>query len=144
MNQISLKITELTSDKFVLVDGVKISESILISLIIDGRCHRSLKYMDVSLVVFSELVRSLSGDGRYLIFTSACGVADEGGWEGVKVKFIEDRVDWNFHVEDAEYHFEFDLVKYEKEIRKYQKILATSKQKLELEPSQVFFPESWD
>lgn len=70
-------------------------------------------------------------------------ISDDGGWEGVNVKFEDDRVVWNFEVEDTEYNFEFDSLEYEREIRSMENELARSTHGLELEPSGIFFPESW-
>jgi hypothetical protein len=105
---------------------------------------RKVEHLDSSLVVFPELMRSLSGSGKYLIFTSASGIADEGGWEGVDVKFERNIVTWSFEVEDMQYGFNFDGIEYEMEIRKMEQELKILTKTFELEPSAVFLPESWE
>lgn len=144
MNQLSLNAIIIRNGEQSIIDSIEFTNAILVKLIIDNCPIEKLKYLDVALVVFSELLRSLSGSGCYLIFTSASGIADDGGWEGVEVNFEGDRVAWNFEVEDETYHFEFDAQQYEREIRSLEKKLAALTQDFELEPTEVFFPEAWD
>lgn len=143
MNQLSLNARTIENDEQLIIDGIEFSSAILVELIIDSLPSEKMKYLDIALVFFSELVRSLSGSGCYLIFTSASGIADEGGWEGVQVKFDGDRVVWDFDVEDESYHFEFDSQQYEREIRSMENKLVTLTKEFELEPTEVFFPETW-
>lgn len=144
MNQLTLKARTISDGDKLVIDGIEFNNAILIRLMIDGLPSEKLKYLELAVVVFSELVRSLTGSGRYLIFTSASGIADEGGWEGVDVKFEGDRVVWDFEVEDMTYHFEFHSQEYEREIRWLEDELAGLTEEFELEPSELFFPESWD
>lgn len=144
MNQLSLNANIIRKNEQLIIDGIEFSRAILIELIIDSLPSGKMKYLDIALVCLSELVRSLSGTGCYLIFTSASGIADEGGWEGVQVKFDGDRVVWNFEVEDETYHFEFDAKEYEREIRSMENKLVALTKEFELEPAEVFFPETWD
>ena len=144
MNQLSLNARTIKNDEQLIIDGIEFSHAILIALIIDSIPSEKMKYLDIALVLFSELVRSLSGNGCYLIFTSASGIADEGGWEGVQVEFDGDRVVWDFEVEDETYHFEFDSQQYEREIRSLESKLVALTKEFDLEPAEVFFPETWE
>ncbi len=144
MNQLSLNARIIKNDEQLIIDGIEFSNAILIALNIDSLPSEKMNYLDVALVFFSELVRSLSGSGRYLIFTSVSGIADEGGWEGVQVNFVRDRVVWDFEVENEVYYFEFDSQQYEREIRSMEHKLVALTQQFELEPAEVFFPETWD
>lgn len=144
MNQLSLNARIIKNDEQLIIDGIEFSNAILIALNIDGVPSEKMNYLDVVLVFFSELIRSLSGSGRYLIFTSASGIADEGGWEGVQVNFVRDLVVWDFEVENEVYYFEFDSQQYEREIRSMEHMLVALTQQFELEPAEVFFPETWN
>lgn len=144
MSQLSLNLRTIKSGEQLIIDGIEFTNAVLVTLIIDSLPIDKMKYLDVALVVFSELIRSLSGSGCYMIFTSASGIADDGGWEGVEVNYEGNRVTWDFEVEDEVYHFEFDSQQYEKEIRALEVELAALTEKFELEPAEVYFPESWD
>jgi hypothetical protein len=41
--------------------------------------------------VFNELGKSIKEGGKYLIFTCACGIADDGGWDYIDVIKKEER-----------------------------------------------------
>ena len=143
MNQLLLDTRLIKDGEKLIIDGIEFTDSILVKLIIDNVPCEKMEYLDIALVVFSELVRSLSGSGCYLIFTSASGIADDGGWEGVKVNFDDNRVVWDFETEDKNYHFEFDSHQYEREIKSFEKELAVLTQDVELEPTEIFYPETW-
>jgi len=144
MNRLFLKTIVVPAGKQLIIDGIEFTNSILLELNINDFSCRKVEHLDSALVVFPELMRSLSGSGRYLIFTSASGIADEGGWEGVDVKFERNIVTWNFEIEDIHYGFSFDEIEYEMEIRKIEQELKILTKTFELEPSAVFFPESWE
>ncbi|WP_330924929.1 hypothetical protein [Candidatus Sororendozoicomonas aggregata] len=142
MNEISLSAIKINDNKKVVIDGVEFNRGVLVDLKIDNRCCRYFEHMEHSVVVLRELVRSLSGNGCYLIFTSASGIADDGGWEGVTVTYMNDVVNWDFEIEDIEYHYEFDLQQYKKQIMSLE--LSLEKVINEVEPTEIYFPESWE
>lgn len=144
MNQISLEVRIISDNESLLIDGIEFTNAILIKLMIDGVLSNKLKHMEVSLVVHSELLRSLSGSGRYLIFTAASGIADDGGWDGVDVEIDENLVVWDFEVENIKHHFEFDFFQYEKELQELEKSVVALSSKFDLEPTEIFFPEEWE
>jgi len=145
MNRFELNIQKILNEESLTIDGIEFTKAILVRLLIDGLHIEKLKFLEVALVVFSELLKSLSGNGLYLIFTSASGVADDGGWEGVTVRFDHEVVYWDFDVEDESYHFEFERSQYDYAIRKLVREIAlvSNEVKVELEPADIFFPESW-
>ena len=144
MNRFELNTLELLGKDSLTIDGITFTNAVLVKLLIDSVPIEKFKFLDVALLVFSELVKSLSGNGLYLLFTSASGVADDGGWEGVTVTFDNRIVYWDFEVEDENYHFEFECSQYENTIRKLEKNILLASNELEIEPSDLFFPESWD
>lgn len=144
MNKIELNIKIISDADSVTIDGIEFVNAILVKLLIDGLPIEQYKFMDVVLVVFSELLRSLCGNGVYLIFTSASGVADDGGWEGVTVIFENNVVKWNFEAEGKKYHFEFEVDQYKNAIKELERKISSISDSFILEPSEVFFPENWD
>ncbi len=144
MNSFELQLQKILGDNNYMLDGIEFNHAILVNLFIDSLMFRKFKFLDVSLIVFSELLRSLAGNGLYLIFTSASGIADDGGWDGVLVSFNDEIVSWEFEVEDEKYHFEFNRLKYEEAILNVNVELDNISKELELEPTEIFFPESWD
>ncbi|SCC90888.1 hypothetical protein SCG7109_BN_00040 [Chlamydiales bacterium SCGC AG-110-M15] len=143
MNKINLSLKILTPQEVKQVDGIEFSNSALVELFIDDKFIGHFKYLDIALIVFSELRRSLSGNGHYLIFTSASGIADDGGWDGVNVLYKDDSVSWSFRVDSTSYKFEFNESQYRNEIIKLEREVVNLSPAIELEPSAIFFPESW-
>jgi hypothetical protein len=144
MNNFEIKLRHISSNDKYVVDGLEFNNAVFIKLLIDGKPIESYKFLDVALVVFGELVRSLSGDGWYLIFTSASGIADDGGWEGVEVRYDNGTVVWKFEVEDEIYRFDFHESEYRDAIHELEKKINMLPADLRLEPTEIFFPESWD
>lgn len=144
MNKISFNLKCLDAQETKEIDGIVFSNAVLVELFIDEKPSFSFNFLEYALVVLSELVKSLSGDGCYLIFTSASGIADDGGWEGVDVSFNNGIVTWSFEVDDEDYHFSFDEYEYRNAINELQQKASDLPSALDFEPTEVFFPESWD
>jgi len=144
MNNISLTAKTILDKEFLIIDGIEFANAVIIQLAIDCVLVTELKNMEISLVVFPELIDSLSGNGRYLIFTSASGIADEGGWAGVDVKYKGNVVEWDFEIEGISYHFEFNFLQYERELCDMKKTLKDLINKFDLEPTEFFLPEEWE
>lgn len=145
MNIIELNLHHVANDDSLMIDGILFRNAAFVRLLIDGNESTTYKYLDVSLIVFSELVRSLTCNGCYLIFTSASGIADDGGWEGVKVNYNNNgTVSWEFIIEDKKYYFEFPECEYRNAIQALEKKINNLPEDIKLEPTEVFFPESWD
>jgi hypothetical protein len=144
MNTIEFRLHHIPNDNILVLDGVEFRNAAIVKLFIDGSAIETFDYLDVVLIVFSELVRSLAGDGSYLFFTSASGIADEGGWEGVEVRYDKGTVSWAFSIEDKQYRFVFNENEYRDAIKNLKKDVKALPQGQQLEPTEVFFPESWD
>jgi len=94
-----------------------------------------------ALLYFPELERSSEKNGKYLLFTCACGVADDGSWEGVAVTIDQDIVSWKFIGIGLQFHFTTN--QYRNEISKIRQQLDGLDRETTLEPSHVDFPEHW-
>jgi hypothetical protein len=96
-----------------------------------------------ALIVPNELKNSLNGSGKYLIFTNASGIADDGGWTGVNVEYDGSLVHWGFFAEDKKINLTFDRDGYRSAIETVINKIDKLPNGIDLEPSQVFFPENW-
>lgn len=144
MHKFKLHLEHILKEEMLSIDGLDFSNALLVRVLIDNTPISKFKFLKDALVVFPELLKSLSESGLYLIFTSASGIADDGGWEGVAVSHQNNIIKWDFEVENENYHFEFDKNQYEKAIKEMEIEITNSSSDLELEPMGVFFPESWD
>lgn len=146
MNKFKLHLEHILKEEILSIDGLDFSNALLVRVLIDDTPISKFKFLEDALVVFPELLKSLSESGLYLIFTSASGIADDGGWEGVTISHQNKIINWDFEIENKNYHFEFDKSQYEKAIQEMEIEIETinSSSDLELEPMGVFFPESWD
>lgn len=81
-------------------------DSLVAELHVDGRRLAAFDHGPVDLV---ELGKSLDQDGEYFIWTCECGVPECGGrHKGVRVRHLEDRVQWKDLDTDQGYCFELD------------------------------------
>ena len=96
-----------------------------------------------AVIVGDELVKSLQGSGRFLIFTNPSGIADDGGWTGVDVQFKDSTVRWSLDVDEHRYLFCFDESRYRSAIEKLRGEIWQLPAEIVFEPSQVNFPEDW-
>lgn len=83
----------------------------------------------------------MSGGGNYLIFTCACGIAEDGGWEGVAVEMTETTVSWHLESGTRALDFCFDRAGYASAIGAVEARIAINA--LPLEPRVVVFPEGF-
>lgn len=124
------------------IDGVSFSGVSIVKLFIDGQDISMLPAFENSLVYYEELWASGKSSGTYLLFTSACGVADSAGWDKVLVQHDQEQVKWTLHRDDFPYEFTFSRVNYCNMLKALKKDVERSNQEqLTLEPSQVIFPE---
>lgn len=144
MNKIEMNVRVLDSKQFLVIDNIEFTNALLIEIAIDGQQLRTQKYFSDSLIVYPELIKSCDNSGKYLIFTTAIGVADAGGWEGVNVDIVSDLyIKWDFVIDDQQYSYCFDKADYLSEIEKLKKTINQQNNNLELEPLWVSYPESW-
>lgn len=142
MENIILYVEEYGGAKELVKDGINFKNSQVIKLLIDGYEIDSNKGFEDSLIYFDELEKSFEKSGNYLIFTCACGIADDGGWEGVFVKVSGSKITWTIEVGDSVLNFSFDKEQYVSEVLSVKKHLE-SNDALTLEPSSVTFPEDF-
>jgi len=138
MNSFTLYLEEYKDDSELFKHGIHFKNSVFIKLLIDGEDIEQQSGFEDALVVFDELVKSMEASGKYLIFTCACGVAEDGGWEGVDVTINENDVKWEFEVGDKVYKYTFDKNEYLSEVQSI--ILPIEKTDLKVEPRSVVYP----
>ena len=71
-----------------------------------------------SIVYSNGLKSSVLKDGKYLIFTCECGIADCGGWNYVDVTHSEKTISWAFTY-DQKYLFTFERDSYINEVNRF-------------------------
>jgi hypothetical protein len=124
------------------IDGITFRQAAFVVASEDSEIAHLLR-VNESVIVLSELVRSMFSSGRYLIFTSASGIADDGGWEGIYVTHICDEVIWTFEYDEVKYDWHFQISSYMATIENIKSQLKHLPKNFLLEPSQVVFPEEW-
>jgi hypothetical protein len=139
MDTISFKLRRVERSEELKLDGISFPRCAFVHAIINGSFDSLNEFPD-SLVVFSELERSLSGSGRYLIFTCACGVADDGGWDYVNVSHHGPTIGWSFS-RDQDYSFVFQKDLYRASVRHCADQIASLDAGMHLEPSSFVYPE---
>ncbi|MGP5494670.1 hypothetical protein ACTXMK_10120 [Psychrobacter celer] len=140
MNNFDLNLIKATDINPIVIDDYEFKNASLIELSIDSKSTWQFPEFDEAIIVLSELVRSLNGDGTYLIFTSVTGIADEGGWEGVNIAFKNNSVLWTIEIGGSNLVFEFDNIQYRSEIMK----VVEAKKDYPLEPTNLYLPEHWN
>lgn len=141
MNTLTLYMDQIINGREVMKDGLHFTNVALIKMLIDGDDIDELEYFKDSLIYFDELEISKSCSGNYLIFTCACGVAEDGGWEGVRVNLDDTVVSWVIDVGAEILHYTFDREQYDSEIESVKAMLELNK--FPLEPKAVVFPDSF-
>lgn len=139
MDTISFKLRCIEGSEELKLDGISFSRCAFVHVIINGSFDSLNEFPD-SLVVFSELERSLSGSGRYLIFTCACGVADDGGWDYVNVSHYDSTIGWSFS-RDQDYSLVFQKDLYRASVSNCADRIASLDAGMHLEPSHFVYPE---
>ncbi|WP_123784074.1 hypothetical protein [Corallococcus macrosporus] len=142
MNTLALHVEELTSGRQMKKEGILFSDVAVVKMFIDGEDVEASGCLgDDVLVYFDELEKSLSASGNYLIFTCVCGMAEDGGWEGVKVVLNEDVVTWEFEAGGRVLWFSFARDEYASEIKSARAMIGTTA--FPLEPRKVGFPKGF-
>lgn len=136
MNSLTLFLDPIVEVK--IIDGISFSNVGIIRCWIDGEALDDLVDFSGSLMYFEELEASKLASGRYLIFTCACGIAEDGGWDGVIVNHTADVVEWEIAAGSKTYFYEFDKNQYFDQIALLKKSINLSL--LPMEPNNVIFP----
>lgn len=138
MNTLALYLDALENGRSMEKDGLVFSNASIVKSLVDGEDLDDLEIFHDSLIYFSELEESACAPGNYLIFTCACGVAEDGGWEGVAVNHNGDVIEWVIDVGSKVYRYVFNKRQYCDEIESLRTAISTDH--LPLEPKQVIFP----
>ncbi|WNG39965.1 hypothetical protein F0U61_44505 [Archangium violaceum] len=141
MNWFALFLHQLTDGRSEERGGSVFKGVSFVKVVIDGQELEEMDAFRDSLVYFDELARSAESSGRYLIFTCTCGIAEDGGWEGVNVDVTESTVSWELEVGAERLRFTFDHREYVSEIESVKAALGSSP--LPLEPRAVIFPQGF-
>jgi hypothetical protein len=141
MNSICIYVEEYAGDSIRNLHGINFSNSLFVKLLIDGDDIESLENFEDVLIYYKELRKSLEGDGKYLILTCACGIAEDGGWEGVQVRYDDMKVHWTFDAGDLGIHYSFCRTEYENEIQSIAESIQNTD--LEVQPSGVIYPPGY-
>jgi hypothetical protein len=141
MNTLSLYLEQVTGENSLEKDGIQFREVALIKMIIDGEYFDENEPFKDSLIFFDELEESAKKSGNYLIFTCACGIAEDGGWEGVRVTINDLNVVWELDAGMANLRYELARAEYESEIKSVKDMLEENL--LPVAPVSVIFPENF-
>ena len=143
-NSFGLDVNIIDAECPLNIDGVPFSNVAMITLRIDGTQVLRAPDFSSALIHFPELMASCHSSGTYLIFTCACGIADDGGWEGVQVVHDEECIRWSFSVNATPYAYVFDARQYREAVEQVRIRLETLPAHVTLEPQHVVFPERWN
>jgi hypothetical protein len=89
-------------------------------------------------IVWEELKKTQDNSGDFLILTCVCGIADDAGFNLVRVERGEKKIKWTFN-DDTDIVLEFDKADYDLKLLKLNSQIE--KLTVNLEPSNVIFPE---
>lgn len=142
MDQFSLRLQIIPAGSPYTIDSIDF-ESVALILFGPGCPLDGFLEANDAMVFGEELMNSLKGSGRYLIFVNASGLADDGGWTGVDVQYEDNTVKWSFEVDDDSYLFCFNERNYRSEVKRISEEILQLPAEIVLEPSQVMFPEDW-
>lgn len=138
MDRICIGLQEMCGTAHAVIDGTTFRDVALVTLVINGTDTRNMAVFADGLIVPEELERSAYKSGRYLIFTSVNGVADDGGWNPVDVRVSEDSVGWRFVRDSIPHMWCFARFEYSEQTSELHELLA--KTKLPIEPRYVIQP----
>jgi hypothetical protein len=141
MNTLILYLEQLTGEHTISKDGIHFHDVAIVKMMIDGSDFDEFSPFKDSLVFFDELEKSKESSGNYLIFTCACGIAEDGGWEGVQVTLQDSTVNWKIDVGEGIIEYTFARSEYDIEIKSVKDMLQ--KNSFPVEPTAVIFPENF-
>ncbi len=143
INQIEFKLKYVDINSSFIIDGIIFNDIYYIDIFIDNKNIRDFNedFYDV-MIFFSELKKSIYKAGKYLIFTCASGIADDGGWEGVNVINKKETIEWSFYHGERTYLYKFSKRDILMKIDNL-KIIINEQIYEKLEPKNVDFPEEW-
>lgn len=136
MNTLWLSLDFVPAHEVRKIDGIQFSSCVFIKLEID---HRNLLEQDGfagSVVYFQELEKSMQASGEFFIFTCACGIPEDAGWDRIHVKHEGKIVHWSFKREEP-FHFAFDRNQYIAAIENCANKLKKLDHKWDVEPKHL-------
>ena len=134
MNKLKINVVTLKEHEYLIRDSIRFENCSYLQLLIDYEDIATYPDFEDMLIVPSELCKSSLQTGEYLLFTCACGVADDGGWSKIKVTHSEAIVQWDF-LRGKPYCFKFSKENYLKEIQ------IINKKSYTFIPKEIIFPE---
>jgi len=134
MNKLKINVVTLKEDEYLIRDSIRFENCSYLQLLIDYEDIATYPDFEDMLIVPSELCKSSLQTGEYLLFTCACGVADDGEWSKIKVTHSEAIVQWDF-LRGKPYCFKFSKENYLKEIQ------IINKKSYTFIPKEIIFPE---
>lgn len=141
MNDIALETCIVTENNLLKFDGITFSNFAYLKLYIDNVDIFSTKGFEDTFIVLSELKKSTFNSGSFLIFTSVSGIADDAGWDLVKVMHLKETIRWFFERENEEYQFTFSKKEYLKKIDEIDVFIKKFNFDEILEPGHIIFPD---
>jgi len=120
-------------------DGIEFKNNTFIELDIDHQSYLIDKAFEEGTVYWPELKASSLSSGEYLIFTCACGIADDSGWNLITVTHSKSEVIWNFN-RNGKQQFCFDKANYQSQIKVCEGLMNLTEFPLAVE--QAVFPET--
>ena len=139
---IELTFEILSGHSFKKIDGIMMGNCLLVEAKINGLKILGETFYEDGLIVFDELENSIEGGGDFLVFTCACGVADDGGWGMTSVQHKEDRVEWIVRRGVDEKKYSFEKQRYQNSIEQLKREAEHHQKKgLKLEPVNPIPPE---
>jgi hypothetical protein len=141
MNSLSLNLKLVSPDEKISIEGIIFSGICYITISVDGKALLDNDLFYGSFVYWDELKKTKENSGKYLIFTSVSGIADDAGWDYVNVKHGASDIHWTFSINDQIITYKFDRDAYFKEITKLETKVENMNCNLKLEPLNVVFPE---
>lgn len=140
--KLELVLKILKPGEMLSLDGICFQHCAFVRALVDGVDILNEFFFRDGVIVFQELLSSVSNSGHYLIFTCACGVADDGGWQRVYVQHSNNLVKWSIIRGGKLYECFFDFSQYKEAILKLKASVRSLDPLICLEPSEVFPPES--
>jgi len=101
-----------------VLDGISFENCYFLECLINGASVFNESFFGNSLAVFEEILQSGSTSGKFLLFTCACGIADDGGWNLSLVDHDELSVHWKVRRGTYSRNYIFSKVCYLKEIQR--------------------------
>jgi hypothetical protein len=141
MDTLVLNLNLYSGEKSIEFEGISFKNfGYIIIKINDINVFKNI-FLDDGFLVFEELKKSHLNNGKYLIFTSVSGIADDSGWDYVNVENNENSIKWYLERDECQYKFEFDRSKYLNEIVKIENMIVNIDKTITIEPKYIVFPE---